>query len=103
MHRHRFHTRIVCLGILLSMITIGIPEVRAQSSPADTTGYVPPPRRPWVALGEGVLLNTMLWSFNRYLRDGGENPGFRIGFNSWEENFKNGFEWDDNNFKTNQL
>jgi hypothetical protein len=52
---------------------------------------------------EVVGLNTLIWFYDRYIREGGENPGFRIGFNSWAENLANGFEWDDNNFTTNQF
>lgn len=57
----------------------------------------------WRAAGEVIGLNLMIWTYDRYIRESGSNPGFRIGFNSWEENLKNGFEWDDNQFSTNQL
>ncbi len=50
---------------------------------------------------EVIGINTLVWSLNRYIREGG-GEGFRIGFNSWKENLTNGFEWDDNNFDTNQ-
>ncbi len=52
---------------------------------------------------EVVGVNTLIWFYDRYIREGGTNPGFRIGFNSWEENLANGFEWDDNSFTTNQF
>jgi hypothetical protein len=52
---------------------------------------------------EVVGLNTLIWFYDRYIREGGTNPGFRIGFNSWQENLTNGFEWDDNSFTTNQF
>jgi hypothetical protein len=52
---------------------------------------------------EIVGLNTLIWFYDRYIREGGTNPGFRIGFNSWAENLANGFEWDDNSFTTNQF
>jgi hypothetical protein len=51
---------------------------------------------------EVVGLNLLVWSYDYYLRPDG-NDGFRIGFNSWKENLKNGFEWDDNSFNTNQF
>ena len=47
---------------------------------------------------EVVGINTLIWFYDRYIREGGTNPGFRIGFNSWSENLTNGFEWDDNSF-----
>lgn len=51
---------------------------------------------------EVIGLNLSVWSYNRYIRPGG-GAGFRTGFNSWKENLINGFEWDDNNFETNQF
>ena len=60
-------------------------------------------RRPALAAGEVVAANLVVWIYDRYIRENGTNPGFRIGFNSFEENIKNGFEWDDNNFSTNQF
>jgi len=51
---------------------------------------------------EIVGLNLLVWSYDYYIRPDG-NDGFRIGFQSWIENLKNGFEWDDNNFNTNQF
>ena len=32
---------------------------------------------------EVVGLNALVWSYDRYIREGGTNPGFRIGFDSW--------------------
>jgi hypothetical protein len=48
-------------------------------------------------------VNVGVWLFCRYIREGGTNTGFRIGIQSWKENLLNGFEWDDNQFHTNQL
>jgi hypothetical protein len=48
-------------------------------------------------------VNVGIWLFCRYIREGGTNTGFRIGIQSWKENLLNGFEWDDNNFATNQF
>lgn len=70
-----------------------------QSS-QDTGTYVAA-RRPLLAASEIVLVNAIVWSYDRYIRENGTNPGFRIGFNSIGENIKNGFEFDDNDFSTN--
>jgi hypothetical protein len=75
----------------------------ADETSADTSLVTPPRKRTLLALSEVVGTNLAIWSYDRYIRQGGENPGFRIGFDSWEENFLNGFEWDDNNFTTNQF
>jgi len=82
------------------------PAVPAWSPEDDAELGMADPRltpRPLRALSEVVAVNVAIWSYNRYIRENGENPGFRIGFNSWQENFNNGFEWDDNGFTTNQF
>jgi len=72
--------------------------------PSDSAATVTPGRtRPWFALSEVVGTNLVIWSYDRYIRENGTNPGFKIGFNSWEENALNGFEWDDNSFSGNQF
>jgi hypothetical protein len=53
------------------------------------------------ALGEITLVNTIVWSYNRYIREGG-GEGFKIGWKSWNNSLENGFDWDPNNFPTNQ-
>lgn len=56
-----------------------------------------------LAATEVVAVNVFVWSFNRFIREGGTNPGFRVTPETWWENVKNGVEWDDNNFATNQF
>jgi len=73
---------------------------QASSSALDETFIVK--KNFGLAAVEIVGLNVLIWSFDRYIR-AGEGRGFRIGFNSWQENLTNGFEWDDNNFNTNQF
>ncbi len=51
---------------------------------------------------EVVGVNTAVWLYDRFIRAGG-GEGFRVGLDSWIENIKNGFEWDDNSFSTNQF
>jgi hypothetical protein len=57
----------------------------------------------WRTALDVVAVNEVIWLFNRYIREGGENPEFRKGWNSLVDNLKNGFEWDDNNFATNHF
>jgi Domain of unknown function (DUF3943) len=59
-------------------------------------------RRPVLAAAEILGTNTAIWIYDRYIRSGG-GEGFKIGFQSWKQNILNGFEWDDNNFDTNQF
>lgn len=71
-------------------------------SALDDTFFVQP-KRPLRAVGEVFGINLLVWTFNRHIREGGENPVFRIGFDSWKENLQAGFEWDDNSVTTNQF
>jgi len=48
-------------------------------------------------------VNVGIWMWCRYIREGGTNVGFRISPQTWKDNLLNGFEWDDNQFSTNQL
>jgi hypothetical protein len=57
----------------------------------------------WRTAMDVVIANEIIWAFNRYIREGGENHEFRKGWNSLVDNLKNGFEWDDNNFSTNHF
>jgi len=75
----------------------------AMDAATDTLMFRPVEKDPWLAIGQTVGVNVLVWSFNRFIRESGTNPGFRVGFNSWENNQKNGFEWDDNSFSTNQF
>ena len=110
MRRAGFRARGLSTLLLWALATSQVGAAAAQTtaapapavSPADTSVAAPMKPKPLLTLGEIVGLNTLIWSYDRYLRQNGENPGFKIGFNSWEENFKNGFEWDDNSFSTNQ-
>jgi hypothetical protein len=61
------------------------------------------PKKPLMTTVQVIGLNGLIWFYDRYIREGGTNPGFRVGFNSWRENLSNGWEWDDNNFTTNQF
>ena len=102
------------MGVMLTLFVLlmGVMEpaaVIAQSSgqlataEADTLPIFVVKKKPWLAVTETIGLNLLIWSFNRFIREGGTNPGFRISLESWEENMLNGYEWDDNSFSTNQF
>ena len=57
----------------------------------------------WRTTMDIIITNEVIWMFNRYIREGGENTEFRKGWNSLVDNLKSGFEWDDNNFATNHF
>jgi hypothetical protein len=75
----------------------------ADSASADSDSVALPEKNFKRAALEVTGVNVGIWLFCRYIREGGTNPGFRIGLQSWKENLLNGFEWDDNNFATNQF
>ncbi len=87
----------------------------AQASTPDTTSLEPDPgpisgdgtfiepKRPALAVGMMVGVDVAVWSFNRFIRDGGQDHEFRVGLQSWKNNYLNGFNWDDNSFSTNQF
>ena len=80
------------------------PAEGAAVNPAALPDSLPPVEKHfWRASGEIFATNLLVWAYDRYIRESGTNPGFRIGFNSWAENLTNGFEWDDNSFSTNQF
>lgn len=62
-----------------------------------------PARRFFRAATEVVGVNLFVWSYDRYVREDGANPVFRVGWRSWQENLRAGWEWDDNSFTTNQF
>jgi hypothetical protein len=78
-------------------------QTDATPAPPDTLPEIVIEKNFGRAFGEVVAVNLFVWSFNRFLREGGTNPGFRISGESWWNNIQNGFEWDDNNFSTNQF
>jgi hypothetical protein len=57
-------------------------------------------KRPGMAALQVVLLNYLVGTFNRFARN---EPFTYVGPQTWWTNIKEGFNWDDNNFSTNQL
>jgi len=94
---------VLAVLLLLPSLTFPTKAVAQLGFASPDTTYFREKKDTWLAIGEVVGLNMVIWSYDRFIREGGTNPGFRIGMNSWKENFKNGFEWDDNNFSTNQF
>ena len=88
------------------MLGLVAAPVRAQerplnpAAPADT--LAPMKTHALRALAEITVVNAGVWAYNRYLRPG-VGEGFKIGWGAWNENFENGFDWDPNNFSTNQF
>ena len=93
----------VLTAVLVAWSSPAAAQIDSTSAPVDSLRHILIEKNFALAAVEVTAVNALLWSFNRYVREGGTNPGFRIGFNSWEENIKNGFEWDDNSFSTNQF
>ena len=62
-----------------------------------------PRRRPGFAAIETLGVNVLFNLMNRALRPAEEREQFKVGFSSWWDNLKYGFEWDDNAFQVNQI
>ena len=62
-----------------------------------------PERRPVFATLEVLGINVLYNLANQLIKPPEEKGYFRVGFNSWWENLKYGFEWDDNSFQVNQF
>ncbi len=97
------------VGLVTAILVSGLPSpVLAQTempppSRAEADSLAVPEKYFARAALEVTGVNAGIWLFCRYIKDGGTNTGFRIGLQSWKENLLSGFEWDDNNFDTNQF
>jgi len=69
------------------------PELRPQTSGRET------PKRFWAAAGEVILLEGLPWVYNRYVTD---EDFARISSHTVRENFRTGFQFDRDDFYTNQ-
>jgi len=58
------------------------------------------PKRVDLAVLQVIFVNYLVGSFNRFLRN---EPFTYVGPETWATNIREGFNWDDNNFSTNQL
>ena len=63
----------------------------------DDTHYYPKAAF-YVPIGKIIFANFALWAADRYIYNYDYS---RVGFNSWSKNFKDGWEWDEDNFGIN--
>ena len=103
-------------------VRFGEPDAAARThrftfTPAELTALQPPavgqavrracqgcpPRRPGLAIVEVLGINVLYNLANLVMKPPEEKGYFRVGFNSWWENLRYGFEWDDNAFAVNQI
>ena len=74
-------------------------EAATQQGPATYDGWGA--RRSFgLPVAEVALINGFVWGYNEFIRQGNfttQSP------RSWVDNFKHGFEWDDNHFNNNQF
>jgi hypothetical protein len=62
-----------------------------------------PARRPTMAIVQVLGVNVFYNLMNLAIKPSEEKQYFRVGFNSWWDNLRYGFEWDDNAFAVNQI
>jgi hypothetical protein len=88
------------LAIVAMTVAVSLP---AGAGIADSLSWTPPRANfPRAAL-EVIGTNVLVWSFDRFIRDGGELEEFRVGWDSIWDNIENRMEWDNNNFSTNNF
>lgn len=94
---------LVLLALAAAAAPVSAHAQAAVRTAADTSFAAPPPggTNTLRTIGTITFINLGVWSYNRYIREGG-GEGFKIGWTSWNESFENGFDWDPNNFSTNQ-
>ena len=103
LHELRWIGLVLVTAMLTTLSLPAMAQSDTTSVPTDSLPYIPMEKNFGRAFGEVFGVNAFVWSYNRFIREGGTNPGFRIGLDSWGNNIQNGFEWDDNNFNTNQF
>lgn len=58
----------------------------------------------WLRTAMGiVVVNQTVWSYNRFIREGGTDEQFRVDWGSFSQNVSEGFVWDNNDFWTNHF
>lgn len=103
-------TALIICCLLTSLASMSQTAVTTTDSICTTDSVTPtapvaPPQPPvdksfWRAGAETVGFNIALWAFDRYVLDG------HYAYISWDtikENFKHGFEWDDDHLHTNMF
>jgi len=103
-------SRIALIGTLLAALLAGAAPAQeaaidwsagASAAVADTA--LVKPRNFGRAALEVFGVNAAVWTYDRFIREGGTNHVFRVGFDSWAENLSAAWTWDDNSFSTNQF
>ena len=87
--------------LLVAALLLGLFAAPARAQEPAASDTTAPKTHALRALGEITLVNGIVWTYNRYIRAGG-GEGFKIGWKSWNNSLENGFDWDPNNFSTNQ-
>lgn len=103
--RHRLKSRVADLLTLGAVL--GLPGAMAAQEPRKIiapVNYECPAckgeRRFWIAMAEVIGMDVALNLLNQAVKEGDE---YAVGFDSWKTNFREGWNFDDNNFSTNQF
>ena len=95
----------VCIRIGAQADSVALPDTCRQVSadtlvPPDSGRVQPPEKHFWRAAGETFGMNMAQWAFDRYVL-----RGF-YSYISWEtikQNFRHGFDWDNDHLSTNMF
>ncbi len=102
-HRGSHRGGLACLALVLSAAVASLSGAAPAETDADGLGTPRESPRFGRAALEVVGTNLTIWSYDRFIREGGGNPEFRVGLDSIWDNFLNQFEWDNNTFGTNNF
>ena len=91
LHRNR-------LLVLLALCSVGGSTVARAQAPADTASRPGPSF--WHAAAGIATVNWITWAYNWYVQ---RWPWAKVGTQSWGQNLRDGFVWDNNSFLDNQL
>ena len=95
----------VCIRIGAQADSVALPDTCRQASadtlvPPDSGRVQPPEKHFWRAAGETFGMNMAQWAFDRYVLRGSYS------YISWEtikQNFRHGFDWDNDHLSTNMF
>ena len=78
----------------------GVPDADASQEDGEWIGPWGERRSLGAAVGEVVLINALVWTYNEYIRGADFT---QVSPRSWWHNIERGFTYDDNNFNTNMF
>ncbi|MGZ3460974.1 MAG: DUF3943 domain-containing protein, partial [Archangium sp.] len=94
--------------VALQMVAAGPPALADEHSgredrsdaPLASPGFAHPEKHPWLVLVEVTAINGVTWGFDHFVLN---KDWARVSTSTWAAGLGHGFEWDDDDFATNQF